>query len=240
VKKILAIIPAYNEEATISKVINDIMINNKDIDILVVNDGSTDNTFNEACGFEAMVIDLPYNLGIGGAMQTGYMYAYKNNYDIAIQIDGDGQHDPSDIDEIIRPVINNEVDMIIGSRFISNTGYKSTFFRRSGMIYFSNLINLFTGNKIQDTTSGFRAVNRKIIEVFAKDYPLAYPEVEVIVKLNKMGFRIREIPVFMHKRNFGKSSITPLKSIYYMFRVTVGIASHTIGKNIDKKHAADF
>jgi len=231
-KKVLVIIPAYNEEATIGKVITEIKKNNNDLDILVVNDGSTDNTFNEACKQRVMVIDLPCNLGIGGAMQTGYMYALKNNYDVAVQVDGDGQHNPADIDEIIKPVINNEVDMIIGSRFINKTGYKSTFFRRSGMIYFTNLINLLTGKKIADTTSGFRAVNRKIIELFAKDYPLDYPEVEVIVKLNKRGYKIKEIPVLMRKRNYGKSSITPLKSIYYMIRVTLGVTSHAISKKL--------
>lgn len=229
-KKILVIIPAYNEEATIGKVITEIKRNNKNVDILVVNDGSSDNTFSEACKYGVMVIDLPCNLGIGGAMQTGYIYALKNTYDIAVQVDGDGQHDPADISEIVKPVVNNEVDMIIGSRFINKTGYKSTFFRRSGMIYFTNLINLLTGKKITDTTSGFRAVNRKIIELFAKEYPTEYPEVEVIVKLNKMGYKIKEIPVFMHERNFGKSSITPLKSIYYMVRVTFGVTSHVISR----------
>ena len=230
-KKILIIIPAYNEELSIGKVITEIKTKNKEVDILVVNDGSTDNTFNEACKYGVMVIDLPCNLGIGGAMQTGYMYAYKNDYDIAVQVDGDGQHDPSDIEEIIKPVMNNEVDMIIGSRFINKTGYKSTIFRRSGMIYFTNLIKILTGKRIEDTTSGFRAVNRKIIELFAKDYPLEYPEVEVIVKLSKMGYKIKEIPVFMHKRNFGKSSITPIKSIYYMIRVTIGATSNANLKN---------
>jgi len=231
-KKILIIIPAYNEEATIGKVITEIKQNNKEVDILVVNDGSTDSTFNEACKYGVMVIDLPCNLGIGGAMQTGYIYALKNNYDIAVQVDGDGQHNPADISQIIKPVANNEVDMIIGSRFVNNTGYKSTIFRRSGMIYFTQLINLLTGKKISDTTSGFRAVNRKIIEQFAKEYPVEYPEVEVIVKLNKMGYKIKEIPVLMQERSFGKSSITPVKSIYYMIRVTLGVTSHALSKKM--------
>lgn len=221
-KKILVIIPTYNEEKSIENVVRDIR-ENADVDIVIVNDGSTDNTYEVAKKTDSFVIDLPFNLGIGGAMQTGYLYAYYNDYDIAVQVDADGQHDASFINDIIKPVIDDEADMIIGSRYVEKTSYKSTFFRRLGMIYFTGVIKLFTGIKINDTTSGFRAINRKIIELFANDYPEDYPEVEVLVKLKRKGFRFSEVPVCMRERKTGRSSITPFKSLYYMIKVTLGI-----------------
>jgi glycosyltransferase involved in cell wall biosynthesis len=221
--KILIIIPAYNEEKSIKEVIDDINDKIKDVDIVVINDGSTDNTLNEANKTNAFVIDLPFNLGIGGAMQTGYLHALNNDYDIAVQIDADGQHDASYINDIIKPVIDGQADMVIGSRYLEKTEYKSTFFRRTGMIYFTNLIKCITGKRVTDTTSGFRAVNKTIIKIFANDYPEDYPEVEVIIRLNKKGFKIEEKTVKMHERKAGKSSITPFKSIYYILKVTLGV-----------------
>jgi glycosyltransferase involved in cell wall biosynthesis len=217
--KILVIIPAYNEEATVADVVRRTRFYMPGADVLVINDGSTDGTHDAAKKSEAVVIDLPFNLGIGSSMQTGYLYAARNGYDIAVQVDGDGQHDPSYIDTLIQPIVNNKADMSIGSRYIDKTEYKASLTRRTGMLLFSHLIRLLSGKTVMDTTSGFRAVNRKIIYSFAKSYPSDYPEVDVLLKLIKRNFRILEIPVRMHPRQAGKSSITPLYSLYYMFKV---------------------
>ena len=226
--KILIIVPAYNESKTIKSVVNQININIPEADILVINDCSNDETEIVLKKENINHINLISNLGIGGAMQTGYIYALKNNYDIAIQIDGDGQHDPYNIKEILRPIQNNDADMVIGSRYVEKTSYKTTIFRKVGMLYFKNIIKLITNKKINDTTSGYRAVNRKIIELFAKDYPKDYPEVEVLVKLSKKGCRVLEIPVEMHERKAGLSSITPIKSVHYMLKVTVNLMKRAV------------
>ena len=183
--KILIIVPAYNEAKTIKSVVNQLNINIPEADILVINDCSNDETETILKEENINHISLISNLGIGGAMQTGYIYALKNNYDIAVQIDGDGQHDSYNIKEILRPIQENKADMVIGSRYVEKTSYKTPIFRKMGMIYFKNLINLITNKKINDTTSGYRAVNSKVIKLFANDYPKDYPEVEVLVKLNK-------------------------------------------------------
>lgn len=197
-------------------------------DILVVNDGSKDNTSRKAKTAGAKVIDLPYNLGIGGAMQTGYLYAKENGYDIAVQVDGDGQHDPSYIKELIEPIINNSADVVVGSRYISKTNYKSSVFRRMGMIFFSFLVSTLTNQKFKDTTSGFRAVNKEVINYFSNHYPVDYPEVDVLIRLKKRNFRIAELPVEMYKRQGGKSSITTFRSLYYMLKVSLAIIIGTL------------
>ncbi|HOM03505.1 MAG TPA: glycosyltransferase family 2 protein [Acetivibrio sp.] len=226
--KILVIIPAYNEEATIKNVIQRISLKMPQADVLVVNDGSKDNTSLEAKRTGAKVIDLPYNLGIGGAMQTGYIYAKENNYDIAVQVDGDGQHDPSYIKDLIEPIISNSADVVVGSRYISKTNYKSSVFRRMGMIFFSFLVSILTNQKFKDTTSGFRAVNKDVINYFSNHYPVDYPEVDVLVRLKKRNFRIAELPVEMHERQGGKSSITTFRSLYYMFKVSLALIIGTL------------
>ncbi|ABN54294.1 MAG TPA: glycosyltransferase family 2 protein [Hungateiclostridium thermocellum] len=226
--KILVIIPAYNEEATIKNVIQRIKLKMPQADILVVNDGSKDNTSRKAKTAGAKVIDLPYNLGIGGAMQTGYLYAKENGYDIAVQVDGDGQHDPSYIKELIEPIINNSADVVVGSRYISKTNYKSSVFRRMGMIFFSFLVSTLTNQKFKDTTSGFRAVNKEVINYFSNHYPVDYPEVDVLIRLKKRNFRIAELPVEMYKRQGGKSSITTFRSLYYMLKVSLAIIIGTL------------
>jgi len=220
--KIIVIVPAYNEEKTIDSVIYNIK-KNKDVDILVVNDGSSDKTSLIAKNNGVIVIDLPFNLGIGGCMQTGYKYAYKNGYDIAIQIDADGQHDARFIDELIKPILNDEADLVIGSRYVAKTNYRGSYLRRTGSRFFTFLLKILTGYAIYDSTSGFRAANRKVIKYFSESYPQDYPEVEVIAKLSKMGFRMREIPVEMHERLGGQSSINFKRSIYYMVKVTLAI-----------------
>ena len=226
--KILVIIPAYNEEESIASVINQIRCYAPEADILVINDGSVDATSERAVKAGAKVVNLPFNLGIGGAMQTGYIYAKYHSYDVAIQVDGDNQHDPSYIQKLIRPIADNSADMVIGSRYVGKTIYKSTVFRRVGMVFFTFLIGLLTDKWIMDTTSGFRAVNKDIIDLFASDYPVDYPEVDVLVRLYKKKFRIIELPVEMKARKTGKSSITPIRSIYYMIKVTLSLIIETI------------
>ncbi|MCR4436501.1 MAG: glycosyltransferase family 2 protein [Clostridiales bacterium] len=220
--KVLVIIPAFNEEKSIAGVIREVKGNCK-ADILVVDDGSTDSTAQVALKEGVKVVSLPFNLGIGGAVQTGYIYANENNYDIAVQVDGDGQHDPSYLDELVAPILNEKYDMVIGSRYVQETSYKSTLSRRVGMVFFSWLLYFLTGKRIKDTTSGFRAVNRKIIRYFSSSYPTDYPEVDVIVRLFRKNCTILEVPVEMKERQGGKSSITPLKSIYYLIKVSLAL-----------------
>jgi len=190
--------------------------------VLVINDGSIDNTYDEVKKTNALIIDAPNNLGIGGAVQTGYIYAKKNNYDIAIQLDGDGQHDPQYIKELISE-IRNGVDIVIGSRFIKKMGYNQTKLRMLGNNIISLIIKVFTKVKIYDTTSGYRAVSKNIIYEFAQEYPYDYPEPCTNMRMINKGYVIKEIPVKMKKRETGISFVTPLKSISYMFKVTLSL-----------------
>ncbi|NRF92699.1 glycosyltransferase family 2 protein [Paenibacillus frigoriresistens] len=222
--KTLSIIPAYNEEKTIAGVVASIKREQPDMDIVIINDGSTDRTSAVARALQdAAVVDLPVNLGIGGAMQTGYMYALRNGYDIAIQIDADGQHDPKALRQIMEPILNGHVDCCIGSRFLVKTAYRSAWNRRLGIFFFTWMISWMIGKTFTDPTSGFRAVNRSIIELFARYYPEDYPEVEAIVLLERQHFRLKEVSVLMHERKAGHSSITPLKSLYYMVKVSLAV-----------------
>lgn len=221
--KNLILIPAYNEEKSIRDVINKTYENTTDCDVVVVNDGSKDNTYIEAKKTKAIVIDLPNNLGIGGAVQTGYLYAYKNNYDIAIQVDADGQHDPKYINEMVEILKSGQADMVIGSRFIEKTSYKQTFFRMLGINITSGIIRVLTSKKIYDTTSGFRAINRDIIEDFANNYPYDYPEPCTNMEMILKGKEVVEIPVEMKQRETGVSSISPLKSVKYMLKVILSL-----------------
>ena len=210
--------------------VNEIMANTNDCDVIVVNDGSKDNTLEEARKTKAIVVNLSSNLGIGGAVQTGYKYALENNYDIAIQIDGDGQHNPKYIPEMVK-IINTGIDMVIGSRFISKTGYKQTFFRMLGINITSAIIKIITGKKIYDTTSGFRAANKRVIKYFVENYPYDYPEPVTNMQVILKGMKIKEIPVEMRKRQTGISSISPLKSISYMLKVTLSLFISRIKEN---------
>ncbi|MFC0213142.1 glycosyltransferase family 2 protein [Paenibacillus chartarius] len=222
--KLLIIIPAYNEEGSIAEVIYNIKQWRKEADILVVNDGSRDRTGEkaEATGLAA-VIHMPVNVGIGGAMQTGYMYAARGGYDIAVQLDGDGQHDPKELDKLLAPLLADEADCCIGSRFLARTSYRSNWSRRIGIRFFSWMVHWMTGRKATDPTSGFRAVNRRVIELFARYYPEDYPEVEAIVLLLRQRYRLAETSVQMHERQAGRSSITPLRSLYYMAKVSLAV-----------------
>lgn len=225
--KVLMIVPAYNEELNIVNTINKIKkFNEKSknkINYVIINDGSKDKTKDICIKNNYNVINLIHNLGIGGAVQTGYKYALEYNYDVAIQFDGDGQHDENYIDDLVDK-IENGYNFVIGSRFISNLSkFKSTSTRRIGIKILSFLIKLCTGKKIYDPTSGFRAADKKVIELFADHYPTEYPEPESTVELISKKFKVKEIPVEMHEREFGTSSIKPLKSIYYMFSVSISI-----------------
>ncbi|MDF2926878.1 MAG: glycosyl transferase family protein [Paenibacillaceae bacterium] len=222
--RMIAIIPAYNEAGSIGGVIAGIRRHQPDMDILVINDGSTDSTsaVARATGC-AHVIDLPVNLGIGGAVQTGYLYAHRHGYDIAVQIDGDGQHDPGELEKIIAPVREGRAECCIGTRFGENQGYRSTAARRAGIHYFTWMIRSTTRHRLTDPTSGFRALGRRGISSFAAYYPDDYPEVEAIVVLLRQGFTVLETPVLMHTRAAGCSSITPLKSMYYMIKVSLAV-----------------
>lgn len=224
-EKVLIIIPAYNEEANIKNVILLLKKQNADFTCLVINDGSQDKTQQEAesTGL-ATVIQLPSNLGIGGAVQTGFKYAFYNNYDYAIQFDGDGQHLPSEIPKILEPLQKKECDACIGSRFVVKTsGFQSTFMRRVGIRFFEKLNNLLIKQKITDSTSGFRAYNKETIAFLASHYPTDYPEPETIILLGKNNFTIKEISVEMQERQGGHSSISGLKSAHYMIKVSLAI-----------------
>ncbi len=224
--KVLVVIPAYNEEKNILKTVNNIMntkIKGVTLDYVVINDCSCDNTKQVLIDNKINFIDLPFNLGIGGAVQTGYKYAYYNNYDIAIQFDGDGQHDAAYLKDLIDEIKKGN-DIVIGSRFVSELStFKSTKLRRIGINFLSWLIEFVTGKKIYDPTSGFRAINKNIIKLFSNNYPIDYPEPDTIVTVIKKGYNVSEIPVKMNKRENGKSSINPIKSVYYMIKVSLAI-----------------
>jgi glycosyltransferase involved in cell wall biosynthesis len=193
------------------------------IDVLVVNDCSKDKSSEIAHQLNCVVLDLPVNLGIGGAMQCGYKYAHLNNYDIAVQMDGDGQHPPHELVKLITEIEMQESDIVIGSRFIEKQGFQSTFFRRFGIKYFKWLNNLLAKVDVNDSTSGFRAFNKRAISLAVKYYPDEYPEPESIIYFSLYGLKVKEVPVVMKVRQGGVSSISPIKSIYYMWKVSLGI-----------------
>lgn len=228
--KVLLIIPAYNEEENILNTCNKIKEFSNELDYIVINDGSKDNTLKILQENNINHINLINNLGIGGAVQTGYKYAYEHGYDIAIQFDGDGQHDVNYIPDICEPIIKGQADLVIGSRYLdkSSSEFQSTFMRRFGGIIISFFIKLFTKKKIADTTSGFRAANKKVIEEFAKEYPTEYPEPESSLLLLINGYEIEEVPVSMNERQGGKSSIRFWKSADYMIKVVLSIIMDSI------------
>jgi glycosyltransferase involved in cell wall biosynthesis len=223
--KILIIIPAYNEEKNIRNVILSLKAADPNYECLVINDGSKDNTQTEAesTGF-ATVIQLPCNLGIGGAVQTGFKYAVYGDFDYAIQFDGDGQHLATEIPKLLAPLQQGEEDICIGSRFLEKTqGFQSTLMRRIGIRLFEILSHLLIRKKITDSTSGFRAYNKSTIQFLATNYPTDYPEPETVILLGKNDYRIREVSVKMVERQGGKSSISGLKSAHYMIKVILAM-----------------
>ncbi len=234
--KVLLIIPAYNEEKNILTVYKNICDYNKKaktkLDVVFINDGSIDATEKILCENNINHIKLIQNLGIGGAVQTGYKYALYNDYDIAIQFDGDGQHNVNYVEALIKPILEENVDMTIGSRFIdsSSSEFKSSFLRRVGIKLISSCIHFKTRVRIYDTTSGFRAANKNAIAMFAIHYPLEYPEPISSVDVILSGMKIKEVPVSMNERLAGKSSINSWKNIYYMVNVVLSILLRKKGK----------
>ena len=217
--KVLIIIPAYNEAESIEKVVDNIINNFPQYDYIVINDGSKDNT-RDICkkrGYQYL------NLGIGGAVQTGYRYAKDKGYEVAVQIDGDGQHDISYLENMLPILEDEEADIVIGSRFIDKEGFQSSAARRTGIKILSTLIFICTGCKVKDVTSGFRAVNKRFIDIYSVNYPTDYPEPEAIVSAVMHGGKIKEQPFIMREREKGTSSINFIKSIYYMIKVTLAI-----------------
>lgn len=235
--KKLIIIPAYNEEESIVNVIKNIQKDAPYYDYVIINDGSTDATKDICIRENFNFIDLPINLGIGGAVQTGYKYALENDYDYAVQIDGDGQHDCKDLDNLLNHLLKNNLNMVIGSRFLKKAGFQSTLARRMGIVYFSKIIKWLTGVTVTDPTSGYRMCDKSVIKVFAKDYPTDYPEPESIVSIIKQGYKIGETDAHMKERQGGVSSINAFKAVYYMIKVTLAIlvSSSVHGKRNKKK-----
>jgi hypothetical protein len=229
---LLVIIPAYNEGKAIARVIEDLRGIDLELDILVVNDGSADDTSAQARATDrAMVIDLPKNLGIGGAVQTGFKYAARNGYRMAIQFDGDGQHLASEIPKLLARLEQNGVNMVIGSRFLEkHAGFRSTLVRRQGIRLFEGVNSVLIGQRITDNTSGFRAYDHQVIEFLARNYPVDYPEPEAVILLGRNSFRIAEVAALMRERQEGSSSIAGLKSVYYMIKVLLAILMTALRK----------
>lgn len=233
--KVLIIIPAYNESENIETVVDHIVNNYPQYDYVVINDGSKDKT-REVCrkrGYQ--FINLSINLGIGGAVQTGYKYARDKGYDMAVQLDGDGQHDVAFLDEMIQVIEKQEADIVIGSRFVEKEGFQSSFARRTGINFLSFLILLSTGKHIKDVTSGYRLVNKRFIEIYADDYPIDYPEPEAIIQAIMYGGIIKEYPVIMKERIGGESSINLVVSVYYMIKVTLAIIIRRISYGVRRQ-----
>lgn len=233
--KTLIIIPAYNESENIEKLVDDLIQNYPQYDYLVVNDCSTDTTEAILKKRNYNYISLPTNLGIGGAVQSGYLYAAQNDYDIAIQIDGDGQHDPAYIEKLIEPIVNGEADMTIGSRFIEKQGFQTSFTRRLGIKIIKIIIKLCCGTKVTDTTSGFRASNKELTKFFSLNYAQDYPEPEAIVAASLNGYKVKDVAVKMREREGGVSSINAKRSIYYMIKVSLALIILRIGTKRRKK-----
>nr|WP_279342343.1 glycosyltransferase family 2 protein [Geotalea sp. SG265] len=231
---VLVIVPAFNEEANIAGVIAELKSCNVDLDILVINDGSTDNTSAVAAGTgQALVLDLPKNLGIGGAVRTGFKFASRQGYQTAIQFDGDGQHIAAEIHKLLTPLKEYRAHMVIGSRFLGNhDGFRSTFIRRIGIKVFQIVNSLLIGQLITDNTSGFRAYDRKAIEFLARWYPVDYPEPEAVILLGRNGLMITEKPVLMRERRDGSSSIAGVISVYYMLKVLLAVLMTALRKPV--------
>jgi glycosyltransferase involved in cell wall biosynthesis len=223
-RRVVAVVPAYDEEDAIAGVVDEIRAFDPAIDVVVVDDGSRDSTADAADAAGAVVVRLPFNLGIGAAVQTGFRYALEHGYDVAVRLDGDGQHDPAELPKLLGPLERGEADVVTGSRFRGDDGgYRPPLGRRLGITWFAKLVTLLSRQRVTDTTSGFQALNRPAIALFARDYPSDYPEVEATVLLLKHRLRLTEVPVEMRERETGSSSITVLRSLYYAIKVTLAL-----------------
>jgi hypothetical protein len=225
--RILVILPAYQEERSIGGLVRSLR-ERYPYDALVVNDGSTDNTGDAARCAGATVLDLPCNLGIGGAVQSGFLYARSRNYDVVVRIDGDGQHEIDDIPKILEPILAGRADAVIGSRFLGETGYRGSIPRIFGIRFFRFLVNVTTGYRVTDPTSGFFAINRRLVAFYSDHYPSDYPEVDAYILMHRLGARALEVPVRMYDRSEGKSSITAFRAVYYMVKVTLSFLINRI------------
>ncbi|GAC1325417.1 MAG: glycosyltransferase family 2 protein [Thermoleophilaceae bacterium] len=220
----LAVVPAYNEEATVARVVEAIHEHAPDFDVVVVDDGSTDATRIEAEQAGARVLRHPYNLGIGGAVQSGFSYAIEHGYSHMVQVDGDGQHDPAEIGKLIEQMESDPSnDVICGSRFLKDLQYVGPISRRAGIHVFAFILSLIVGQKVTDPTSGFRLYNRRAIALFARDYPHDFPEAEAVLVLHFHRLKMSEVAVRMFQRGGGQSSIRSGKSIYYMVKVLLAV-----------------
>jgi glycosyltransferase involved in cell wall biosynthesis len=220
----IAIVPARNEAGAIERVLAEIRAFDPGLDVVVIDDDSSDETAELAAAAGAAVVSLPFNLGIGGAVQTGFMYALAGDYDLAVRLDGDGQHDPAELPKLIEPVQRGDADIVVGSRFAaSRDSYRPPLARRAGIRFFAGLVSLLVRQRVTDTTSGFQALNRNGIRLFAADYPHDYPEVEATVMVIRHRLRLLEVPVQMREREHGSSSITALRSAYYALKVTLAL-----------------
>ena len=229
----IAVVPALDEERAIARVIAEIRAHDAGLEIVVVDDGSSDRTGEEARAAGARVLRLPFNLGIGGAVQTGFRYAFENGYDLAVRVDGDGQHDPAQLGAVVDPVLRGEADIAVGSRYLSPAGgYRSSVPRRLGTRVLAWTVSLLTGQRITDPTSGFQALNRRALALFAADYPHDYPEVEALVLLLRHRLRLREVPIEMRARTGGRSSIRTLSSGYYMVKVLLALFVGSFRRNV--------
>jgi glycosyltransferase involved in cell wall biosynthesis len=219
----VAIVPAYNEQDAIGAVVDELRAFDSELDVLVVDDASHDGTASSALAHGARVVTLPFNLGIGGAVQTGFRYAAEHGYELAVRVDGDGQHDPSELGPLVDVVQSGEADICVGSRFAGSDGYRSSVTRRIGIRILARTVSLLTRQRVTDTTSGFQVLNRKAIVLFAVDYPHDYPEVEAAVMVHKHRLRLIESPVRMRERAAGESSIRGFQTVYYMSKVMLAI-----------------
>jgi glycosyltransferase involved in cell wall biosynthesis len=219
----IAIVPAFNEQGAIGRVVDELREADEGYDVLVIDDASHDRTAERAREQGAIVVTLPFNLGIGGAVQTGFRYAADHDYDLAVRVDGDGQHDPAELAPLVEVIASGRADICVGSRFVGSEGYRSSASRRVGIRILARTVSLLTHQRVTDTTSGFQALNRKAIELFAGDYPHDYPEVEAAVMLHKHRLRLVELPVRMRERQAGQSSIRGLRTVYYMAKVMLAI-----------------
>ena len=222
--RVVAVVPAYNEAGAIGKLVDEIAEHQPELDVVVLDDCSTDETAAVAEDRGATVLRLPFNVGIGGAVQTGFRYALEQDYDVAVRLDGDGQHDPAEIGKLLEPVERGEANMVIGSRFVDENGtYRPPLARRLGIRVFARLVSLLGGQRVTDTTSGFVALDRLGIELFASEYPHDYPEVEATLVALRSGLRLRQVQVDMRERETGASSITFVRSLYYIVKVMLAL-----------------
>jgi glycosyltransferase involved in cell wall biosynthesis len=222
--RVIAVVPAFNEEGAIGSVVTGIRALDPAIDVVVVDDASTDGTGARAAAAGATVLRLPYNLGIGGAVQTGFRFARLRGYDSAVRLDGDGQHDPAELPRLLAVLALGDADVVTGSRFVDGGGdYRPPLGRRMGIVWFAWLVSRLTRRRVTDTTSGFQALNRRAIALFAEEYPSDYPEVEASLLVAKQRLRLVEVQVTMREREHGTSSITFVRSIYYMLKVTLAL-----------------